>query len=64
MAIYITQGNYSEHAVKGMVGHPADWMNAVTGRLKLVGVEVLTTQAAKAAMEKANARFKPVGDQD
>lgn len=109
MAIYITQGNYTEHAVKGMVDQPEDRFNAVAGLMKSVGaellqyyvttgeydflvvskgdniadvmsglmiaastggvsnlktVEALTTQDAKAAMEKANAAragFKSAG---
>jgi uncharacterized protein with GYD domain len=112
MAIYITQGNYTEQAVKGMVDHPEDRMDAVAGLMKSVGaellqyyvttgeydflvitegnnmsdviagmmiaastgsvsnlktVEALTTQGAKAAMEKANsarAGFKSAGSQD
>jgi uncharacterized protein with GYD domain len=110
MAIFITQGNYTEQAIKGMVEHPEDRLSAVTGLMKSVGakllqyyvttgeydflvisegdnmtdvmaglmiaastggvtnlttVEALTTQGAKAAMEKANAAragFKPAGD--
>ena len=109
MAIYITQGNYTEKAMKGMVDRPEDRMNAVAGLMKSVGaellqyyvttgeydflviaegnnmsdfiagmmiaasdggvsnlktVEALTTQGAKAAMEKANsarAGFKSAG---
>jgi uncharacterized protein with GYD domain len=109
MAIYITQGNYTEQAVKGMVDQPEDRFNAVAGLMKSVGaellqyyvttgeydflvisegeniadvmsglmiaastggvsnlktVEALTTQGAKAAMEKANAAragFKSAG---
>ncbi len=109
MAIYITQGNYTEQAVKGMVDQPEDRSNAVAGLMKSVGaellqyyvttgeydflvvsegdnisdvisglmiaastggvcnlktVEALTTQGAKAAMEKAHAAragFKAAG---
>ena len=41
MAIYITQGNYTEQAVKGLVDHPEDRSNAVAGLMKSVGAELL-----------------------
>ena len=41
MAIYITQGNYSEKAIKGMVDNPEDRMNAVAGLMKSVGSKLL-----------------------
>jgi uncharacterized protein with GYD domain len=99
MGIFITQGNYSEQAVKGMVDNPEDRLGAVSGLMESVGarllqyyvttgeydflvvteadtltdvvsglmvagatggvanlktVQAMTTQEAKAAMEKAN----------
>ncbi len=100
MGVYITQGNYTEQAMKGMVDNPEDRKNAVAGLMDSVGAtllqyyvttgeydflvitegdsmtdlvaglmiagstggvtnmktfQALTTQDAKAAMEKANA---------
>lgn len=109
MTIFITQGNYTERAMKGLVDTPEDRAKAVSSLMKSVGpelleiymttgeydflivaecdnlkdyaagllvagstggvtnlktVEALTTQDAKAAMEKANsarAGFRPAG---
>ncbi len=109
MAIFITQGRYTEQAIKGMVDNPEDRMNAVAALIESVGAKLLqlyvtlgeydflvisegdsvtdltaglmiagssggvtnlktfqalTTQEAKAAMEKANAArasFRPAG---
>lgn len=100
MGIFITQGNYTEQAMKGMIDTPEDRADAVAGLMDSVGarllhyyvttgehnflvisegdsladlvaglmiagstggvsnlktVQALTTQEAKAAMEKANA---------
>ena len=100
MGIFITQGNYTEQALKGMIDKPEDRSSAVAGLMESVGakllqyyvttgeydfliisegnnltdlvaglmiagssggvtnlktVQALTTQDAKAAMEKANA---------
>ena len=41
MAIYITQGNYSEKAIKGMVDNPQDRMGAVAGLMESVGAKLL-----------------------
>lgn len=41
MAIYITQGNYSEKAIQGMVDNPQDRMDAVTGLMESVGAKLL-----------------------
>lgn len=41
MAIYITQGNYSEKAIKGMVDNPEDRMSAVAGLMESVGSKLL-----------------------
>jgi uncharacterized protein with GYD domain len=41
MAIFITQGNYSEQAVKGMVDNPEDRLGAVTGLMESVGAKLL-----------------------
>ena len=112
MGIYITQGNYTEQAMKGMIDNPEDRASAVAGLMQSVGakllqyyvttgehdfmvisegenltdlvaglmiagstggvcnlktVHALTTQDAKAAMEKANAAratFQPAGTSD
>ena len=109
MAIYITQGRYTEQAMKGMIDSPEDRKKAVEALMSSVGAKLLqyyvtlgeydflvvtegenlsdltaglmiagstggvtnlktfqamTTQEAKAAMEKANAvraTFKPAG---
>ena len=41
MAIYITQGNYSEKAIKGLVDNPQDRMSAVAGLMESVGAKLL-----------------------
>jgi len=41
MAIFITQGNYSEQAMKGMVDNPEDRLGAVTGLMESVGAKLL-----------------------
>ena len=41
MAIFITQGNYSEQAMKGMVENPEDRLGAVTGLMESVGAKLL-----------------------
>ena len=41
MSIYITQGNYTEQAIKGMVDNPQDRMNAVAGLMESVGAKLL-----------------------
>ena len=41
MGIFITQGNYSEQAVKGMVDNPEDRLGAVTGLMESVGAKLL-----------------------
>lgn len=41
MAIFITQGNYSESAMKGMVDKPEDRMGAVAGLMESVGAKLL-----------------------
>lgn len=41
MAIFITQGNYSIDAMKGMVDKPEDRKNAVAGLMKSVGAKLL-----------------------
>jgi len=41
MAIFITQGNYTEQATKGMVDHPEDRKNTVAGLMKSVGAKLL-----------------------
>ena len=109
MGIFITQGNYTAHAMKGLVDNPEDRTKAVAGLMESVGakllqiymttgeydfliicegdnltdiaagllvagstggvtnlrtVQALTTQDAKAAMEKANSvrgGFRPAG---
>jgi uncharacterized protein with GYD domain len=109
MGIFITQGNYTQQAIKGMVDNPEDREGAVAALMESVGakllqyyvttgeydflvvsegedvkdliaglmiagstggvanlktVQALTTQEAKAAMEKANAAragFRPAG---
>ena len=108
MGIFITQGNYTEQALKGMIDNPEDRASAVAGLIESVGakllqfyvttgeydfliiaegdnltdlvaalmiagstgvtnlktIQALTTQEAKAAMEKANsarAGFRPAG---
>jgi len=112
MGIFITQGNYTQQAVKGMIDNPDDRASAVSGLMESVGakllqyyvttgeydfmvisegdsftdlvaalmiagstggvtnlktVQAMTTQDAKAAMEKANAAragFRPAGADD
>ncbi len=109
MGIFITQGNYTQQAMKGMIDNPEDRESAVAGLMDSVGarllqyyvttgeydflivsegdsltdlvaglmiagstggvtnlktVQALTTQEAKAAMEKAKAArggFRPAG---
>ncbi len=41
MGIFITQGNYSESAMKGMVDKPEDRIGAVTGLMESVGAKLL-----------------------
>lgn len=41
MGIYITQGNYTQSAVKGMVDHPEDREKAVAGLAESVGAKLL-----------------------
>ncbi len=41
MGIYITQGNYSQSAIKGMVDHPEDREKAVAGLAESVGARML-----------------------
>ncbi len=41
MSIFITQGNYSEQAMKGMVDNPEDRLGAVTGLMESVGAKLL-----------------------
>ena len=41
MAIFITQGNYSGSAIKGMVDNPEDRLGAVTGLMESVGAKLL-----------------------
>jgi uncharacterized protein with GYD domain len=41
MAIYITQGCYTEHAVKGMVDQPEDRAPAVTALIEASGGKLL-----------------------
>ncbi len=41
MGIYITQGNYSESAVKGMVQNPEDRAPAVASLMESVGARLL-----------------------
>jgi len=41
MAIYITQGNYSEHAMKGLIDNPEDRLGAVTALMGSVGANLL-----------------------
>ena len=41
MAIYITQGNYTEQAMKGLVDNPEDRMSAVAGLMESVGAKLL-----------------------
>ncbi len=109
MGIFITQGNYTEQAMMGMIDNPEDRASAVAGLMESVGakflqlyvttgeydflliseadnltdlvaglmiagstggvtnlktIQAMTTQEAKAAMEKANAAragFRPAG---
>ena len=109
MGIFITQGNYTEQAMMGMIDNPEDRRSAVAGLMESVGakllqlymttgeydflliseadnltdlvaglmiagstggvtnlktIQAMTTQEAKAAMEKANAAragFRPAG---
>ena len=41
MGIFITQGNYTEEAVKGMVDNPEDREAAVAGLMESVGAKLL-----------------------
>ena len=41
MAIYITQGRYTDHAMKGMVDHPEDRKPAVAALIKAAGGKLL-----------------------
>lgn len=41
MGIYITQGNYTERAIKGMIDNPEDRKSAVAGLMKSVGGKLL-----------------------
>ena len=41
MAIYITQGNYSERAMKGLVDNPEDRLDAVSALMESVGAKLL-----------------------
>ncbi len=41
MGIYITQGNYTQSAMKGMVDHPEDRAKAVAGLAESVGAKML-----------------------
>ncbi len=41
MAIYITQGNYTESAVKGMIQNPEDRAPAVAALMESVGAKML-----------------------
>lgn len=41
MATFITQGNYSESAIKGMVDNPEDRKAAVAGLMESVGAKLV-----------------------
>ena len=41
MGIYITQGNYTETAMKGMLDNPEDREGAVAGLMESVGAKLL-----------------------
>lgn len=41
MAIYITQGNYTAQAMKGMIDSPEDRVNAVAALMDSVGAKLL-----------------------
>ncbi|MBL6928936.1 MAG: GYD domain-containing protein [Rhodospirillales bacterium] len=41
MGIFITQGNYTEKAVKGMIDKPDDRARAVSGLMESVGAKLL-----------------------
>lgn len=41
MAIYITQGNYTAQAMKGMIDSPEDRASAVAGLMESVGAKLL-----------------------
>ncbi len=41
MSIFITQGNYTGQAVKGMVDNPEDRMGPVAGLMESVGAKLL-----------------------
>ena len=41
MGIYITQGNFSEPAMKGMVDNPEDRVVAVTGLMDSIGAKII-----------------------
>ena len=41
MGIFITQGNYTEQAMKGMIDNPEDQARAVAGLLESVGAKLL-----------------------
>ncbi len=42
MAIYITQGNYTESAIKGMIQNPEDRAPAVAALMETVGARMLS----------------------
>ncbi|TVO70020.1 GYD domain-containing protein [Sedimenticola selenatireducens] len=41
MSIFITQGNYTDQAIKGMIDKPEDRKAAVTGLMESVGAKLL-----------------------
>ena len=41
MGIYITQGNYTQNAMKGMLDNPEDRQGAVAGLMESVGAKLL-----------------------
>ncbi len=41
MGIFITQGNFSEQAMKGMVENPEDRIVAVTGLMESIGAKII-----------------------
>ena len=40
MAIFISQGNYTEQAMKGMIDNPEDRAGAVAGLMESVGAKL------------------------
>lgn len=42
MAIFITQGNYTQNAIKGMVNRPEDRKLAVAGLMESVGATLIS----------------------